>query len=74
MNAQDFELAVVFPLVDLARVAGMDKRRLRRLLESGGIRMHRLGGRYVVCRVDLRDALPAVYEAILQRVQALEST
>ena len=74
MTAREFELAVVYPVKELADVADMSTRRMGRLLESGGIKIVKLGRRWVVCRVELRDNLPAVYEALLQRVQAQEYT
>ena len=70
MTAQDFELAIVFYLTDLAELAGMTDKRLRKLLESGGIKMLQSGRRVVVSRVELRDSMPQIYEALLQRLRA----
>ncbi len=69
MTAIEFEQAIVFYLVDLADLAGMTPKRLRKLLESGGVKMLQSGRRVVVSRVELRDTLPQIYEALLQRLR-----
>jgi hypothetical protein len=74
VTAKEFELAVVFTVKELADLSGMDTRRMGRLLQSGGVKLLKSGRRWAVCRIELRDELPAIYEALLQRVQALEAT
>jgi hypothetical protein len=74
VTAREFELAVVFTIKELADLAGMDTRRMGRLLESGGLKLIKSGRRWAVCRIELRDELPAIYEALLQRVHAQETT
>lgn len=69
MTAQEFELAIVYYLTDLAGLSGMHPKRLRRLLESSGIKMLQQGRRVVVSRVDLRDSMPQIYEGLLQRLR-----
>ena len=69
MTGEDFELAVFFSLGDLAELAGMSKKRFRLILESAGVKLTRSGRYLLVCRVELREAMPQVYEALLQRVR-----
>jgi hypothetical protein len=69
MNGDAFEDAVFFSLPELAELSGLSKKRLRHILETGGVTFIRSGRLVLVCRVELREAMPSVYEALLQRAQ-----
>lgn len=73
MTAQEFELAIAFYLTDLAAVAGVTPKRLRRILESGGVTMLPAGRRVMVSRVGLLNGMPEIYEALLLRIRARDS-
>jgi hypothetical protein len=68
MTASDLESAVVLSVAELASMAGMERRRFHRMLATGGVDIIRSGNRFLVSRTDLRDSLPKVYEALLERV------
>ena len=70
VTVDEFEKQVAISLGKLAELAGVPRKRFRRLLEAQGVRLLRSGRRVVVCRLELQDSAPKVYEALLQRLQA----
>ncbi len=71
MKGETFENAVFFSLPELAELSGLSSKRLRHILETSGVKLTRSGRCMLVCRVELREAMPQVYEALLQRAQSL---
>jgi hypothetical protein len=69
MIGEAFEDAVFFTLPELAELSGLTSKRLRHILETSGVTLTRSGRYVLVCRIELREAMPQVYEALLQRAQ-----
>jgi hypothetical protein len=67
VTAIELESRVFFSLSELARFAGIERRRFRRVLESGGVQVSRSGRYYLVCRTELQSTMPKLYEALLSK-------
>jgi hypothetical protein len=70
---EEFESMPVLPLGLLEKLTGIERRRLRRLLQGGGVSLTRSGNRHMVHRVALRQMMPKFYEGILERFPGAES-
>jgi len=70
MIGENFEEAVFFSLPELAELSGLSSKRLRHILETSGVTLARSGRCLLICRVELREAMPQVYEALLQRARS----
>jgi hypothetical protein len=57
----------------ISRLAGISEHRttLRRL-RAGGVRILRIGTRFAVERLALREAMPGFYNALLERLHAAD--
>ena len=62
---ETFESVSVFTVPDLARIAGIHRHRMRRLLESGGVAFAKSGQDLVVLKVELRNRMPALWDSLL---------
>jgi len=69
MTVKEFELAVVFSMGELATLCGVPRKRLRRLLETNGVKLLRSGRTYIVSRIALAETLPDIYEGLRQRLR-----
>ena len=68
----DLESRVSFSVNELAQLAGVDRRRFRRMLLAGGVQITRCGRGYLVYRAELRDSMPKLYEGLLCKVAPRE--
>lgn len=68
LTSEEFESMPVLPLGLVERLTGIERRRLRRLLQGGGVPLARSGNRYVLHRVALRRRMPDFYEGLLERL------
>jgi hypothetical protein len=65
-----FELRAVYRIPELARLAGISRWRMRRLLEEGGVELSRSGRMRLVYLADVQRALPVLWESLMQRALA----
>jgi hypothetical protein len=72
VTRQEFESMPVLPLALVEKLTGIERRRLRRLLQAGGLPLTRSGNRYMLHRVALRQKMPDFYEGILDRFLCAE--
>jgi hypothetical protein len=56
--------SIVFTLAELARMAGLSKRRTETLLRTNGVPMHRSGNRRVILVSSIERAWPELTDAI----------
>lgn len=65
------ELKSVYKISELAQMAGISRHRMRRLLDSGGVQLANCGSDKVVLLAALREAMPLLWESLLDRASAL---
>jgi len=66
------ELKAAYSIPELAEMSGMDRHRVRRMLESNGVELKRSGRAILVFTSALRRALPDLWDSILDREAANE--
>jgi hypothetical protein len=71
MTKGEFEDAAVVTVAQLGRMAGVDRRRLRRLLAGDRVPLLRTGNRHCICPRDLARVMPGLYDAIMRRLPLL---
>lgn len=65
------ELKAVYSISELARMAGISHQRMRRLLDSGGVQLSQCGANKVVFLAALREAMPMLWESMIDRASAV---
>ena len=68
MTAADFEMLPVLTLGELARISGLERRRLRRQLMADKVPLRLRGNRWEVSRVALRRSCPDLYEGLIEKL------
>lgn len=69
MTTKEFDSAVLLTLGQIASITGIERRSLRRTLESGGIKVLRTGRWRRVERLAIEKAMPAFYEAMVRKLE-----
>lgn len=73
MTPQEFDAATILTVGQIARIAGYaENRTLIRILRAGGVRVLRPNYWHVVEKGQLREAMPALFDALLSRLQSHE--
>lgn len=63
-----FKTPVLYPLADLARAAGVERRRMARTLEAEGVPLRRKKRVRYVLVSDLERQVPALWEVLRERL------
>lgn len=71
MTKWEFENATVVTLAQLGRLAGVERRRVRRILASDHVPLLRTGNRHCVCPRVLARLMPDFYAAIVDKLPML---
>lgn len=64
------KLRACYTLSELAAMAGISRWRVRRILERGGVEIHRNGSDRLVYLSAIKRALPDLWDSILDRASA----
>ena len=64
MDSSGSPLKVAYSVPQLARLAGMSRWSMVRLLRSAGVTLHRIGHKRLVFLSEVRRALPALWESL----------
>ena len=71
MTPEEFDAATILTVGQIASIVGYSENRtLIRILKSGGVRVLRPSYWHVVEKGQLREAMPAFYEALVSRLRA----
>ena len=64
------KLKVAYTVAELAEMAGENRRKMRRLLEANGVKMHKRGKRKsVVLLSQIRQCFPDLWDSIIDRIR-----
>jgi excisionase family DNA binding protein len=66
------ELKAVYTVTEIANMAGISHHRTARLLRNGGVELVRTGRNYAIFLSSIQEAMPKLWESILQRAAVVE--
>jgi hypothetical protein len=68
MTRAEFESLTIVSIGCLAKLSGIERRRLRRQMNRGHVQVMRTGNRYVIYRRTLCQQMPVFYGRLLERL------